>query len=86
MENSKTFVGKTKLPRIECKMSLTPADLDMLRNYVTEKGQIHLTFVHGPSKNDWKTPSTWLEVYDANAGGEQRKVVAETTAADDMPF
>ena len=86
MENSKTFVGKTKIPRIECKLSLTPADLDMLRNYVTDKGQIHLTFVHGPSKKDWQTPSTWVEVYDANQGGEQRKVVAETTAADDMPF
>ena len=86
MENSKTFVGKTKLPRVECKVSLTPADLDMLRQYVTEKGQVHLTFVHGPSKSDWQKPSTWVEVYDPNASGEQKRVVAQTTPANEIPW
>ena len=84
-ENSKVFVGKTKIPRIECKVSLTAADLEMIAGYATEKGQIHLTFVHGPSKKDWQTPSTWVEVYDPNSPGEQtRRVEAQSTA--DVPF
>lgn len=85
MENSKTFVGKTKIPRIEVKMSFTPADLDMLRNYITDKGLVHCTFVHGPSKADWQKPSTWVEVYDQNKQSD-RKVVAETTNAEDVPW
>ncbi len=84
-ENSKVFVGKTKIPRIECKISLTPADLEMLAGYATEKGQVHLTFVHGPSKKDWQTPSTWCEVYDPNSPGEQtRRVEAQSTT--EVPF
>jgi len=86
MENKKLFVGKVKIPRMEARFSLTAADLDTLRGHMTEKGQVHLTFVNTPSKADWQKSSTWLEVYSPDAPQESKRIESATVAEDDMPF
>ena len=80
------FVGYAEMPQITMKLRLTVAELDQLKAFATDKGNVFLTIKVTKDKEKDNKGNAWCAVYDPSQAGVPNAAPVNTDGEDDLPF
>ncbi len=85
-EKSKgNYVGYLEMPRITGKLKLTLEDLEQLKTFATEKGNVYLDLVVFKDKEKGNQGRSFCAVWDPRSADSQ-PTKAKAVQSDDLPF
>jgi len=85
-ETKLNFVGYAEMPKMSIKLRLTVAELDQLKAFATEKGNVFLNINISKDKDKDNRGSAWCAVYDPSQAGVPNAAPANTGDDAELPF
>jgi hypothetical protein len=84
-ETKNNFVGYAEMPQVTMKLRLTVAELDQLKAFATDKGNVFLTIKVTKDKEKDNKGNAWCVVYDPSQAGIPPSAPTNADGAE-LPF
>lgn len=84
------FIGYVEMPRLSCKVRFTLSELEEMKKYATEKGNVFVDIVLSKDKERDNHGNSWAAIKDPSEWEKKSPKASQPQAvaapSDDLPF